>query len=494
LGSLVVESLEYRSDTPVWFGQLAGRPWAMLLDSVGQPGGRYDIVVAEPCATLETRGEVTEIRGQGGGVSHSTHDPLDLLRRLLGPPSTGRSGPARDLPFVGGALGWLSYDLGRRIERLPATAVDPLGLPELALGIYDWALVVDHGSRTAHLVGRGGADSDARASLRFAYGFRAEPRHLGFRTWGPVETSLGPAAYRHCFERIQAYIHAGDCYQVNLARRLSVRADGDPWTAYRRLRELSPAPFSAYLNTPAGIVLSASPERFLRVRGGEVETSPIKGTAPRGATPEEDLALAEALRRSPKDRAENLMIVDLLRNDLGRTCAIGSVRVDALFELRTFASLHHLVSTVRGRLAPGQDALSLLKGAFPGGSITGAPKIRAMEIIEELEGERRGVYCGAIGYLGFDGSMDTSIAIRTAVYRRGRLWFWAGGGIVADSDPGREWEEIEVKARPILDLVAGFGAEGQAERAKGPGPSAEAPDTHKPLSRDPSRGPRRMVP
>lgn len=432
----------------------------MLLDSVGQPGGRYDIVVAEPRATLETRGEVTEIR-EPHGASYSTLDPFDLLRRLMGPPLVALSGPARDLPFVGGALGWLSYDLGRRIERLPATAADPLGLPELALGIYDWALVVDHGARKAHLVGRVGTDSDARASLRLAYGFRAEPCHQGFRTWGPVETSLGPAAYRHCFERLQAYIQAGDCYQVNLARRLWVRAEGDPWTAYSRLRELSPAPLSAYLNTPAGTVLSASPERFLRVRGGEVETSPIKGTAPRGATPAEDLALAEALRCSPKDRAENLMIVDLLRNDLGRACAIGSVRVDALFELQTFANLHHLVSTVGGRLAPGQDALSLLKGAFPGGSITGAPKIRAMEIIEELEAERRGVYCGAIGYLGFDGSMDTSIAIRTAVHRRGRLWFWAGGGIVADSDPDREWAEIGVKARPMLDLVGAFRVEAE---------------------------------
>jgi para-aminobenzoate synthetase component 1 len=221
------------------------------------------------------------------------------------------------------------------------------------------------------------------------------------------------------------------------------------------------------------VVLSASPERFLRVRDGLVETSPIKGTAPRGATPEEDLALAEGLRASPKDRAENLMIVDLLRNDLGRTCAVGSVRVGSLFEVQTFAGVHHLVSTITGRLAPGQDALSLLRGAFPGGSITGAPKIRAMEVIEELEGERRGIYCGAIGYLGFDGSMDTNIAIRTAVFARRRLWFWAGGGLVADSQLASESNEIQVKAQAWLDVVELFRDGQPGSRADPAGDSAE---------------------
>lgn len=472
--------MEYRPDTTVWFGDLAGDPWAMLLDSAGQPGGRYDIVVAEPRATLETRGLHTEIRDRNG-CSRASEDPFALIRRLLGPPDRSSSDGASDLPFTGGALGWIGYDLGRRIERLPATARDPLGLPELALGIYDCALVVDHGSRRTFLAGRGVEDSAARRRLRAAYRSQGDPDPGGFTTRGPVETNLGPAAYGRCFQRVQAYIRAGDCYQVNLARRFSVRAQGDPWAAYRRLRGLSPAPFSAYLNTPAGVVLSASPERFLRVRDGLVETSPIKGTAPRGATPEEDLALAEGLRASPKDRAENLMIVDLLRNDLGRTCAVGSVRVRFLFEVQTFAGVHHLVSTITGRLAPGQDALSLLRGAFPGGSITGAPKIRAMEVIEELEGERRGVYCGAIGYLGFDGSMDTNIAIRTAVFAQGRLWFWAGGGLVADSQLASESNEIQVKAQAWLDLVELFrdrqpGSQADSvEQASGRGEARVAP-------------------
>ena len=486
MGQLLLEPLEYRPDTTVWFADLAGDPWAMLLDSAGQPGGRYDIVVAEPRATLEMRGSLTEIRDRNG-CSHDREDPFALVRRLLGPRDGSRSDGASDLPFTGGALGWFGYDLGRRIERLPATARDPLGLPELALGIYDWALVVDHGLRRAFLAGRGAEDCAARGRLRAAYRFQGGPGPGAFRTRGPVETNLGPAAYGRRFQRVQAYIRAGDCYQVNLARRFSVRAQGDPWAAYRRLRGLSPAPFSAYLNTPAGVVLSASPERFLRVRDALVETSPIKGTAPRGTTPEEDLALAEGLRASPKDRAENLMIVDLLRNDLGRTCAVGSVRVRSLFELQTFAGVHHLVSTITGRLAPGQDALSLLRGAFPGGSITGVPKIRAMEVIEELEGERRGVYCGAIGYLGFDGAMDTNIAIRTAVFAQGRLWFWAGGGLVADSRLASEANEIQVKAQAWLDLVELF-------RDEEPGPQADAAGLADSAGQASGRGQARVAP
>jgi para-aminobenzoate synthetase component 1 len=467
---VLVDALPYRPDTVGWFGHLAGRPWAALLDSAGDERGRFDIAVVCPRVRLETRGPLTEI-GTELGSSLSAEDPFALLRRLLGPPLSAPAG-AEDLPFLGGALGYLGYDLCRRIERLPASAADPLGLPELRLGIYDWAILVDHRERRTALVGRAGADPRARDLLLAA---QAAPAVLGagaFRALGPIETNLDRAAYLDRFARVQAYIQAGDCYQVNLARRFSVGAEGDPWAAYLKLRALAPAPHSAYLRTPAGAVLSVSPERFLKVRDGWVETSPIKGTAPRGETPQVDRALAQALLASPKDRAENLMIVDLLRNDLGRTCAIGSVRVPRLFELQTFARVHHLTSTVTGRLAQGQDAIALLRGAFPGGSITGAPKIRAMEIVEELECERRGVYCGAIGHLGQDGSMDLSIAIRTAVLAGGRLSFWAGGAVVADSDPDREAQEILVKARPMLELAQWAGAECQGTGAQWSAPAA----------------------
>jgi para-aminobenzoate synthetase component 1 len=260
-------------------------------------------------------------------------------------------------------------------------------------------------------------------------------------------------AYRQAFERVQGYLHAGDCYQVNLARRFGIRYHGDPWDAYLRLRAISPAPFGAYLALPFADILSTSPERFLALRQGRVETRPIKGTRPRRQDAAAARAARAALRRSPKDRAENVMIVDLLRNDLGKVCRTGSVRVDALFELESYASVHHLVSSIRGRLRDGVEAVDLLRACLPGGSITGAPKRRAVQIIDELEPQRRGVYCGAIGYISDDGDMDTNIAIRTAVCADGELSYWAGGGLVADSAPDAEFEETLHKAAPLLKLI-----------------------------------------
>jgi para-aminobenzoate synthetase component 1 len=265
--------------------------------------------------------------------------------------------------------------------------------------------------------------------------------------------------YTAAFDKIQNYISAGDCYQVNLAQRLAAKAQGDAWAAYLHLRSISPAPFLAYMNYPDLQVLSGSPERFLQVSGSHVETRPIKGTRPRSANTQEDSKNAAELKASAKDRAENLMIVDLLRNDISKSCAVGSVQANNLFKLESFANVHHLVSTVTGKLAPDKTAIDLLRGCFPGGSVTGAPKLRAMEIIEELEPHRRGLYCGAIGYIGFDGNMDTSIAIRTAVYSNGEIRFWAGGGIVADSELQKEYRETWDKASSMMALMQHFGAE-----------------------------------
>jgi para-aminobenzoate synthetase component 1 len=419
----------------------SGRPF-------GRPpaGGRYDIMAAEPLATLVTQGALTDVR-MADRTTCSPDDPLDLLREALAP-LAGASGP---FPFTGGAIGYFAYDLARRFERMPSLAADPFGLPELALGIYDWALVVDHERRRSHLVG--GRLPETRARWREISGRLRNPppagRRRAFRAHGPVCRHLSRARYVAAFNRVRSYIRAGDCYQVNLAQRFSIAAEGDPWAAYRALRAASPAPHGAYLNLPFGQILSNSPERFLRVRGGAVETCPIKGTAPRGGDPRSDSRSADALRASAKDRAENVMIVDLLRNDLGKVCRVGSIAVPTLCALESFPTVHHLVSEVRGTLAPGRDALDVLRACFPGGSVTGAPKRRAMQIIEELEPERRGVYCGAIGYLGPDGDMDTSIAIRTAVHQRGTLSFHGGGGIVADS-------AAEAEYRETLDKVAAF--------------------------------------
>lgn len=450
---MLLEEIPYRSDAAVLFETVADWPWSAFLDGGRHDPAqsRYDIIVAEPYATLVTRGAMTEVRTQAG-PRISPADPLSLLRELLGP--TGPS-PA-PLPFCGGALGYFGYDLGRRFERLPSVAVVDEPIPELAVGLYDWAVVVDHLEQRAWLAGQG---RDARTLEDWQSLFRrfrdppSERSRRPFRTASSIRSNFTRARYARAFERIKRYILDGDCYQVNLAQRFEAQVSGDPWTGYQALRVLNPAPYAAYLNLPFAQVLSASPERFLRVEDGHVQTRPIKGTRPRVGHPRLDAERIRELETSGKDRAENVMIVDLLRNDLAKNSRIGSVRVPRLFEVESFATVHHLVSTITSELAPGRDALDLLRGCFPGGSITGAPKLRAMQIIEELEPHRRGVYCGSIGYIGYDGAMDTNIAIRTLVISGGRARFWAGGGIVADSVLAEEYQETLDKAAALLQLM-----------------------------------------
>jgi para-aminobenzoate synthetase component 1 len=268
-----------------------------------------------------------------------------------------------------------------------------------------------------------------------------------------VQSNLDRSGYASAFARVQDHIWAGDCYQINLTQRFRARVQGDPWYAYLNLRRTNPAPYSAYLDLPFGQILSSSPERFLTLRGGYVETKPIKGTRPRSTDPARDLALAQSLRASEKDRAENVMIVDLLRNDLGKVCVPGSVRAHPLFSIESFASVHHLVSTISARLAPERHPVDLIRACFPGGSITGAPKLRAMQIIESLEPHRRSVYCGCIGYIGFDGGMDLNIAIRTLLRSGEWIYAWAGGGIVADSEVESEYQESLDKAAALLEIL-----------------------------------------
>jgi para-aminobenzoate synthetase component 1 len=424
----------------------------VFLDS-GWPGctrGRYDILTADPYLTLTTHGETTVISGRDRRQV-TAEDPFAVLRRELGPPIE----PAGDLPFAGGAIGYFAYDLGRRIERLPVAATADITMPDMAIGLYDWAIVVDHEARQSWVVS-GGRDAKAGDEwsnlIEVAHSETPVAFCPSFRVLSGVRANMTRDEYAERLARIKAYLRDGDVYQVNFAQRFSAAAEGDPWDAYKYLRLLNPAPYSAYMRIDDGAVLSSSPERFLRVREGRVETRPIKGTRPRSADHGRDRALIEELRASPKDRAENVMIVDLLRNDLGKTCRVGSVEVPMLFDVESYATVHHLVSTVTGRLAGDVHVIDLLRGCFPGGSITGAPKVRAMEIIEELEPHRRSVYCGAIGYLGYDGGMDTNIAIRTLVYNRGRMHCWAGGGIVMDSVTADEYQESFDKAAAMLKL------------------------------------------
>jgi para-aminobenzoate synthetase component 1 len=455
----LITELSYHPDSAILFNKIAHKPWAMFLDSGLSTGnkspqaGRYDIMVADPVITLTTRGDLTEIIEPTG--SHiSREDPFGLVRDFLG----RQPEPQGDLPFMGGAVGYFGYDLARRLEHLPDIAQDDEQLPEMQIGIYDWAVIVDHQRQRTFLASYGRAPWTRQHWGDLVALLTAQEVAVGgtFKVTSPVTANMDQSAYAQAFSTIQRYILEGDCYQVNLAQRFKASAEGDAWQAYRILRTQSPAPFSAFLNLPQMQVVSASPERFLQLRRGLVETRPIKGTRPRSADPVQDQAYAQQLRTSAKDRAENLMIVDLLRNDIGKNCMPGSVRAERMFELESFANVHHLVSTVTGRLAPGHTALHLLRGAFPGGSITGAPKLRAMQIIEELEPHRRGVYCGAIGYIGFDGNMDTSIAIRTAVYSHGSMRFYAGGGIVADSQCDKEYLETLDKAANMLELAKYF--------------------------------------
>ncbi len=445
-------------------------PYPLLLDSAADPAhlGQYSFLTADPVAI---------VRGTGMG------DPLaivcDWLREFAAAPVAGLP------PFQGGAAGYIGYDYGAVLERLPRARYDDLLLPEAVLGLYDWVIAWDHQSGAAWLISTGipeqGVARERRARERADFVRARLERSAGSVTPTPPQgrrtAGEGPPTYpvlaveraeatglRSTFThrgyldavtRVREYIVAGDIFQANLSQRLEAPLRDAPFALYQRLRRHNPAAFAAWFDAGDHQVMSASPERFLRLDvDGQVETRPIKGTRPRGLGPMHDAALGRALAESEKDRAENLMIVDLLRNDLSRVCRPGTVRVPELFALEQHPTVHHLVSTVVGGLEPRADAVDLLRAAFPGGSITGAPKVRAMEIIAELEPTRRGVYCGSVGYLSVTGTMDTSIVIRTYVAMGGRVYFQAGGGIVADSDPELEYRETLDKARALIDVLA----------------------------------------
>lgn len=375
-------------------------------------------------------------------------------------------------PFVGGAVGYWSYDYGRRIETLPAQAYDDLHLPDFVFALYDVVGAYDHDTQQTWLFSSGlpfeGADAVVRAKQRLEY-FRRLLESGGRIAPPPERTVIHPVAtstfsadgYRRAVEGIRDHIRRGDIFQANLTQRWRVdtrHALEQSAILYESLTRHTPAPYSAYLRYDDHAILSASPERFLELRGQHVETRPIKGTRPRGGTPEEDARLAAELLASDKDRAENVMIIDVLRNDLGRVCDTGSIDTPGVCELETFPQVHHLTSTVTGRLREELDAFDLLHACFPGGSITGAPKIRAMEILDAIEPVRRHIYTGSIGWLGWDGDADWQIAIRTVLATPEGLLFHAGGGVTADSDPTAEYEESLVKAegmRIALSAVLG---------------------------------------
>ncbi|HEX6535745.1 MAG TPA: aminodeoxychorismate synthase component I [Gemmatimonadaceae bacterium] len=486
----LVEELSPPPDPIESCARFLGQPYLIFLDSARDPEqlGRWSFLAADPAVVVrDVRGRAERITTADGTSVSLGADALHAVRELLAP---HRASAERGLPpFLGGAAGYLAYDWGAVLERLPAPRHDDLGVPDALLGLYDWVIAWDHAERRSWIVSCGLPETGERARTRAAERLamvkarlaapvpvaRDAPSSPAVRSLArstarapsyPVEevelaaaiglrSSFTHRGYLDAVTRVREYIIAGDIFQANLSQRLEAPLREPPWSLYTRLRAINPAPFAAYLDFGELCIASASPERFLRVdAAGRVEARPIKGTRPRGIHPAHDAALARALADSAKDRAENLMIVDLLRNDLSRVCRPGSVRVPELFAVEHYSTVHHLVSTITGELEAGRDAVDLLRATFPGGSITGAPKVRAMEIIAELEPSRRGPYCGTIGYLSTTGALDGSIVIRTYVALGDRVYFSVGGGIVADSDPEQEYRETLDKARALIAALA----------------------------------------
>ncbi|MFV8433865.1 aminodeoxychorismate synthase component I [Vibrio owensii] len=444
------KALDYANDLAIsLFSRIEQQPWAMLLRSASEThiDSRFDVLVSNPIATLETVAGDTQIKTDTQEYV-SQDDPfslLDELQQQLLP--NLELGAEWDLPFVGGALGYFSYDLGRRVESIPELATKDLQTPDMAVGLYEWALVVDHKLEKACVVGQ-----NTEQAWQWLNSQSLDDVE-DFKLIGDWQSNMTQASYASRFDRVQEYLLSGDCYQINLAQRFNASYQGSEWQAYTKLEAANQAPFSAFIRMPNSAIISVSPERFLELKDNVIETKPIKGTRPRSQNAELDQANARDLQTAEKDQAENLMIVDLLRNDIGRVASPGSVHVPKLFDIESFPAVHHLVSTIRADLDTQYSAADLLRACFPGGSITGAPKVRAMQIIEELEPHRRSAYCGSIGYISRHGRMDTSITIRTLVAEDNKLYAWAGGGIVADSDCAAEYQETLDKLSKILPAL-----------------------------------------
>ncbi|OLC03110.1 MAG: hypothetical protein AUH78_26405 [Gemmatimonadetes bacterium 13_1_40CM_4_69_8] len=472
----LVREVVLDADTPLAaFVKVARPPFAFLLESLvgGERWARYTFLGTEPREVWRCRGRSIErwTRETGWRGAGETDDPIGhLAERMRALPAV----PVPGLPrFTGGAVGYLGYDLVRTIERLPRPPADTLDLPDAVMMIADTLVIVDNLFGRAIIVANVEVPRRAAAAERLRLYDAAEARlaELVARLRGrhelaplalrdslpavPTTSRYPRAAFERDVSRILEYIRAGDTFQTVLSRRQEAAGAVDPFLLYRYLRALNPAPYLFYLALDDFTLVGSSPEVLVRVEGGEVTVRPIAGTRPRGGTPEEDEALGRALLADEKERAEHLMLVDLGRNDVGRVAQFATVRVTDLLAIERYSHVQHIVSEVRGRLRDGYDALDVFKACFPAGTVTGAPKVRAMAIIDELEPERRGPYAGAVGYVGWGATnLDTAIAIRAAVVLKDRVVVQAGAGIVADSDPAREFAETEAKAQAVLKALA----------------------------------------
>ena len=423
---------------------------SFIFDSAMDPTklGRYSFISSNPFKKIKTKDSQT--------------NPLDLLQEEL---KYHQGENDTHLPFVGGAVGYLSYDLGNYMEKLPQIAKDDMGVYDLYFGFYNWVVVVDHLEDKTYIA-TPNLDRKKEESLideiesRIKYSEQKGIDHICYESKNikPIKltSNFTKQEFENAVQKVRDYIRSGDIYQANLTQRFSGQTTLSSYELYRDLRRFSPAPFGAFLNFDKFHILSNSPERFIKCIDRKLETRPIKGTRPRGKDEAEDLKLREELVNSEKDRAELLMIVDLERNDLSRVSKVGSVKVPELFVIEPYANVNHLVSTVVGTLKDDYSVVDVIKATFPGGSITGAPKIRSMEIIEELEPTKRNVYTGSIGYIGFDGNMDLNIAIRTIVKQDENVYFQVGGGMTWGSNPSDEYQETLDKAASIMKALRGY--------------------------------------
>ena len=451
---MLVKELTTTLDTGNLFKKFKEDRYPIILESQKDPGklGRYSFMMSEPFLVIKSKEKITEI------LKKSTKkilkgDPFDALQEYL---DKYRVIEKSHIPFTGGAAGYLAYDLCHHIESLPRTVTHDVDIPDLFLGFYDGILAVDHLENKKYLIAHGFNEDADKIIKKLESKIEKKTGETVSKTYEkePVfQSNMDKSSYLKSIQKVKDYIYSGDIYQINFTQRFQCELNKSPYTLYERLRSTNPAPFASYMNFGEGEIVCCSPERFIQVRNGMIETRPIKGTITRGSTPEEDAENRKTLETSEKDRSELLMIVDLERNDIGKISETGSVKVTELFSIEEYATLFQQVATITGKLKKDISTADILRATFPGGSITGAPKIRAMEIIDELEPTSRNIYTGSIGYIAFDGSIDLNIVIRTILCKENKGYFQVGGGIVWDSDPESEYQESLLKGKALKEAL-----------------------------------------
>ncbi len=447
MSKINILKLDYLEDTSIVYDLIHDHDWPIYLCSNNKifPDHKYDIITAQPREKIFFYNDNTIIERNGKKIT-STEEPIYVLKDLMKKYKNDNS----DLPFTGGAIGYISYDHGARYENISQKYND-FNIPSFAFGLYDWAYIADHDAKQSCLIYHE-KNSFIKSIIDLLNSYPKNQKEYFFKIKSKCESNTTYSEYKKKFDKIKRYIEEGDCYQINFSQRFSAKYEGDCYSIFKKLNKVYASPYTGFINFPFIKIMTFSPECFISQNKEHVSTKPIKGTRPISKDSIENKKIIDELLNSDKDKAENLMIVDLLRNDFGRNCKYGSVNVENLFDVETFSNVHHLVSTVNGTISNNSDIYSLLKGCFPGGSITGAPKIRAMQIIDEIECSNRGIYCGSIGYVSGNDKSNLNIAIRTIFADDNTLYFWGGGGIVYDSEVELEYKETLDKVRPLLDL------------------------------------------